>query len=515
MVLISRLLARGSRCSTLVTLIICHSSVSFAGDGTITIDSSTRHQIISGWEATATISEGDSTTVGLYADEVIDEAVNDLGINRLRVEVKSGAENRTDFWTQRFVTGQINQSEWRCSRYSTVNDNNNPSNLDRTGFVFSELDWEMETVVLPMKQRLEARGEKLYINLNYVAFTDTIDMAPCQGLTYLQDDPEEYAELVLATVDHLDTTYGIVPDSWEILLEPDNVREWDGRLIGQSIVAAAARLRGGTEHNPSGYDIPFVAPANARIGSAISYFDALAAVPGAADELIELSYHRYCGASVGHVATIASRAASWGIGTGMLEHIGSGYQNLHDDLEIANNSAWQQFTLAFPGTNDPGGKYYLIDESNPQNPVVILSSRAGFLRQYFRYVRANAQRIGASSTAPEHEPLAFENANGTTIVTVLANASGTLTFDNLPPATYGTSFTTSSQVGTELPRVQISAGQPLQATMPGSGVLTVYDVEFVPEPGPVALGMTALTVLSALSALSRRRWRRATSSAII
>ena len=44
---------------------------------------------------------------------------------------------------------------------------------------------------------------------------------------------------------------------------------------------------------------------------------------------------------------IASRAVQYGIDTSMLEHIGSGYQDLHKDLTLGRNSAWQQYTLAF------------------------------------------------------------------------------------------------------------------------------------------------------------------------
>jgi hypothetical protein len=471
--------------------VACHSSSS--ADGTVAIDPSTQYQLISGWEATATIGEPDSQTIPLYAAELFDDAVNDLGLNRVRLEIKAGAENTEDYWTQHFFGGGINGYTWRQVRYSTVNDNADPMVMDPAGFTFSELDWVIETVILPIKQRVEARGEELFINLNYVAFTTQIG----QGLSYIHDDPEEYAEFMLAVIQHMDTEYGLVPDAVEVLLEPDNVPPWDGTLLGQAIVATDARLQA------AGYAIPFIAPSCAFMSNTFDYFDAMVAVPGAGSKLLEFSYHRYGGATSGQLASILSRANTWGVGTSMLEHIGSGHENLHDDLELAKNSAWQQFTLAYPASDDNGGQLYLVDETNPQAPFTTLSRDAGYFRQTFRYVRSGAQRIGATSDNPDLEPLGYVNPNGTTIVTVLADTGGTVTFENLPPSTYGASYTATFQVGTELGTQQIGPGETLQATIPGRGVLTVYDVDFAPEPGPRALAATALAVLAAL----RRRFR--------
>ena len=47
--------------------------------------------------------------------------------------------------------------------------------------------------MLPLRQLAQARGEPLWINLNYVAFTGQIGA----GLEYIHDDPDEYAEFVL------------------------------------------------------------------------------------------------------------------------------------------------------------------------------------------------------------------------------------------------------------------------------------------------------------------------------
>ena len=169
-----------------------------------------------------------------------------------------------------------------------------------SGFQFTQMDYAVDKVVLPLKQLVEANGETLFINLNYVAFTNTIGGAGTPGLVYIHDDPDEYAEFVLATYLHLESKYGWVPDTWEIILEPGNSdgdpgsfrATWaapgaQGTLIGNCIVAAAARL------TANGFTPSFIAPSNTHMGNAITYFNQMANVSGAMQHVVELSYHRY------------------------------------------------------------------------------------------------------------------------------------------------------------------------------------------------------------------------------
>lgn len=431
--------------------------------GTINLNPAVTFQTITGWEAEAQ-SGHEHPSFPLYKDRLFDLAVNDLGINRLRLAVRSGSEHNVDYYKQ-WRSGQIDDATWRCVRFSTVNDNNDPRNINTSGFQFSQIDSVVQNVVLPMRARLAARGEKLYLNLLYSAFTDQI----CNNLAYHHDDsPEEYAEIILATSQYLRSRYGLVPDTWEVILEPDNTTFWRGRPIGEAIVATAARL------SAAGFAPRFIAPSTTRHSNALPYFDVLSQqVPAAVPFMTELSYHRYSSPTDTDLQQIASRAAGAGIGTSMLEHLGSGHEDLHKDLKFANVSAWQQFALAYP-SSDNGAQYYAIDITNASSPQVNIGSRTRFLRQYFKFIRAGAVRIAASSGNAALDPLAFINANGGYVVVVKATGAAAFTVGGLPPARYGIKYTTASAYDVDHPDITLASGQALSTSIPAAGVLTVY-----------------------------------------
>jgi hypothetical protein len=429
----------------------------------IQIDPTIQYQTITGWEATAQAGQTECDGFQNYQDELFDLAAGDLGINRLRLQVKSGAENQRDYWSD-YQAGIIDHPIWRGVRYSTVNDNDNPFELNWDGFHFSELDDTVEKVILPMRSRLEANGEQLFVNLTYVAFTEQI----LPGLEYLHQDPEEYAEFIVAASLHLKEQYGLVPDTWEVILEPDNVSEWDGELVGKAIVAAAERLE------TNGFEPKFTAPSNADMGSAVSYFDEMMKVPGAAQYLGEFSYHRYRGTSAENLRAIAERGALHQIDTAMLEHIGGDHLELHTDLQDGSNASWQQFTLGYCGEEDNGGAYFSVDNQDPENPRVHIGGRTRYLRQYFKFIRRFAVRIGAQSSSKVFDPLAFINQDGGYVVIVSADSEGAFELRGLPGGQYGIKYTTSSEFDVDQPDIFLSNNQSVRLSIPEAGVLTVY-----------------------------------------
>lgn len=418
------------------------------------------YQEMLGWEGTAQIGEVECnpTAFPLYRQDLLDRLVNELGINRVRLELRSGHENPQDFYTT--FKNSHNPADWNPHRYESINDNSDPRVANLAGFQFAEIDHKVDVIIQPLRALLQARGEKLYVNLNYVDF----------GVAAWEQssNPEEYAELIHTTFQHLQSRYGWVPDAVEITLEPDNTPNWNPQVIGRALVATGDRLKA------AGFRPAFIAPSNTNMSSAVTYFDGLMSVPRVLDYLTDVAYHRYSGVSAATLAAIASRASQHGLRTAMLEHIGSGYQDLHADLRDGLNSAWQQFALAWCATQDNGGHYYRIDQSVPTAPKLILSSRARYLRQYFSFVRLGARRIGAVSGDARLDPVAFRNANGKLVVVVAAAEGAPVQLRHLPAASYGITFTTATQSFVSLPDVAVGSAGTLQVSMPSAGVMTIH-----------------------------------------
>lgn len=419
---------------------------------TVTVDTLRRFQTMSGWEAVAQIGHTTAQASSLQRDSLFDRAVWDLGINRLRLEIRSGAENSVDYYANMRAGQAVN---WAATRYATVNDNNDPNTINPNGFHFTDLDEAIDNIVLPMRVRLLARGERLRLSLCYVGFVNS-------SVGYVHEDPAEYAELLLATFKHLQAKYGFVPDAVEMILEPDNTSMWRGTLIGRAMVATAARL------GADGFHPEFIAPSNTNMANAITYFDEMMRVAGAEQLVTELSYHRYSGVSDQNLAAIADRVKQHGVRSAMLERIASNVEDLYKDLTIANASAWEQYTLAFP-TGDDGAQYFVYN-----NGVPVLAERSRYLRQYFRYVRLGAVRIGAESDSSEVRPVAFQHTNGAMTVVMHLSRGGDIVVRGLRPGTYGASLTSASRTGQELGTFTATAAAGLRLSAPYAGVLALY-----------------------------------------
>lgn len=416
---------------------------------------------MTGWEALMEIgqAECDPRAYQAYRNEVLDRAAFEVGVNRIRVGLRNGYENPTDYWPLKF-SGQWTFDQWKVYWFRVVNDNNDPFVADPAGFNWGYLDYVIEQLIIPLKQRLQSRGDDLWFNLSYTGANS--------GQLH-RDNPEEYAEFVVAAFQHIQQKYGLVPNSLELVNEP-NLGGWNAQQVGNNLVAAARRL------HAAGFFPDFIGPTASGVVASTQYFDAMIKIPGVAQNLNEISYHRFGQTLPTDLTTIAQRGAANNMRTAMLEHGGSGHDHLHEDLTLANVSAWQQFGLAFCGVIDGGGMYFLVSGAKvgENNPVVTTARMTKYLRQYYRYVALRAVRIGAASTDSRFAPVAFRNVNGKQVVVVKASAGGTFTVGGLMPGTYGIDYTTSADYMKPLPDVTITGAQSISATIPDSGVLTIY-----------------------------------------
>ncbi len=422
---------------------------------TITVDPAQKFQVMRGWEVAADVGEEDgSGGPAPYSGALYDLVVNDVGVNRLRLEVRSGAENTDGNW-RRYHAGEISYEQWRPLRYVTINDNDDPHTINWEGFDFSELDYTVETLLLPMRERLEARGERLFVNLCYVAFTKQI-----RGGPYIHDRPEEYAEFVLAAYMHLRDTYGFVPDSMEPVLEPDLVKQWSPRLLGEAIAATARRLR------ENGFTPAFVAPSTTDMAHAVPWLEGIAEVDGALDPIVEISYHRYRNASAQNARAIAAVAARYGKATAMTElWFGRATPDvLYEDLTVANVSSWQG--RASRGVAE-------IEESDGAPARLSVNAETRFTRQYFQNVRFGAQRVGAS--APRSvRPSAFVNPDGSFVVIADVDHAMNLTIRGAPGGAYRARYVLADgKLVTLGEPIVPDADGALYVRMPGKGIIAI------------------------------------------
>lgn len=447
-------------------ILLSFSGCSFFGPqhALVTIDPGKRYQTISGWEATAQAGQDASDEFAEYSEDLFDRAVDDLGITRLRLEVRSGIENRRDYFSE-WRSGLITEEEFNSKRYEVVNDNSNPEVKEPAGFQFAELDSTIEKVILPVKKRLEKNGQSLYLNLNFVDFGEGA------STFRFADKPEEYAEFISAVFVHMDGKYGFVPDSVEAILEPDNDTGWNGRGVGEAVAAAARRLRA------EGHAPDFIVPATKDARNATAYIEEIASVPGALENVTEFSYHLYRGATDSARREILMTAEKYGKKTSMLEFIGADHRTIFRDLTIANVSAWQQYTLAFPGEPDNGAQYFIVSTRRGARPEVKPGNRTRLLAEYFRNIKPGARRVGAFSDNPAAEPSAFVNPDGGFVVVVNAVAYGTLSVSGLPRGRYAVNLVGNNGEKREHGPTGAESGKAFAIEVPFPGVISIVSEE--------------------------------------
>ena len=111
----------------------------------------------------------------------------------------------------------MSYSTWQKTRFEKINDNGDPNAVNASGFTFDNLDFRVQYMLAPLRQALEARGEKLHVNVNYTDFR--WDATIVQGSLSHANNPAEFAEFVDASFLRLRDRYGIVPDAFEVILD--------------------------------------------------------------------------------------------------------------------------------------------------------------------------------------------------------------------------------------------------------------------------------------------------------
>jgi hypothetical protein len=441
-------------CALAATLIGC-------GPSRITVDTTRKLQEMQGWEALVNppAVECDRRSSLAAMERILDLAVHDAGINRVRLPVRAGTEHPRDPFPAR-MREELSFDEWKKTWHVAVNDNADPRTADTSGFHWGYFDYTVETMVLPLRDRLRSKGEDLWINL-------ILPSAGPGGL-YQGSAGEEYAELITAAFLHLRERYGLIPQSLEIINEP-KVRAWTMAEVAQALLAVRARL---AQH---GFHPRFLAPSATTIDGSEEYLRELLRFPGVREALTDVSYHRYGGGKEA-LQRLAGIADSLGFGMAMTEKMGATTETLREDLTVGGVSTWQQFGLTHCGKADrvPGSGVYVTfrEVGDTSARTVQLTGNARYLRHYFRHVRLGAHLVTSSSSGSVHAT-AFENPDGRIVVVLESDRADSATIAGLPAGTYRQWWTTADGEGTA-PDSTIAAGGRLSARLPGAGTLTVF-----------------------------------------
>jgi hypothetical protein len=437
----------------------------------VTLDPSTRYQTIDGFSVYPRYWEDDKKNDRFdrsfepYTGVVSDYLVNELGLNAVRIEIWSGLENPRDHWIEHYE-GRTTYKQYANLRYEKINDNDDPKLVNPIGFQFSKFDHRVSSMVMPIVRAIEKRGEKPFLTVCYVDFKWKADTL--QGTLNHAKNPDEFAEFVLVFFERLKEKFGLVPESFELILEPENTESWRGAEIARALVTVAARLK------EKGFTPRFIAPSNTSMANAIDYFDEMSKVPGAVELLDTFAYHRYHLERTEYVEEIWRRARERGKRTAMLEKVGAGIDVLFEDLVVGHVSGWQQWAAADRFGRDNGGYYVTVDDRDAAHPRVLPAGTSLLLSQVFRHVRRGAVRIGAASDRSDKRVVAFVNAGGDQAVVVRAKkAGGALTLRGLAPGRYGQRFVGNDDRVSEMATVDVTNGE-LVTTIPTAGALAVY-----------------------------------------
>jgi hypothetical protein len=447
----------------------------------VTIDTNTTFQTIHSWEAgtSVVITEGENIATDPLIDivkyDVAKYIVDTVGINRLRLEVRAGSENTRDYWNE-YITEQVSYEDWRANRYANVNDNDDPDDLNMAGFYFSELDDKINNAVLPMKEYMESKGEKLYISLCYVAFTEQITDGE-----YIHRDPKEYAEFILAVFTYMKDKYDFVPDAVEVFLEPDVGKFGNGDLVGKCLVETGDKLKS------EGYSPEFIALSNTNLFNAnnTNYIGKFLEVSRVLDYWKEYSYHAYAGRTDSLLNAVAERANQYNVRTSMLEWWTNSNtsERLHTDLKIGNNSTWQyRFSLATSENSDNNSGLTKVTYTDENNFKIEPKFGVPFVAFYQRNIRPGDVRIDANSDDNNVDVIAFKTPDGR--IKIIANclSQADIYFNNLPKGEYviksmiGDPKKLPSKDETSYKDEILNDGNVLSAQINGQGILIVEQI---------------------------------------
>lgn len=441
---------------------------------TLSFDPSKRYQVMEGWGcALFNLRFVDNQNLPLspaaeaLQRQMLEELVLDLGLTRFGMGL---------------LVDQIER----------VNDNDDPYATNLAAFDLSRVDLYIREIVLPARELVAARGERFVFTLGAM----THPFRWIGKLSFVNDDPEEYAEFGVTLLQHF-RQFGIEVDYWVIHNEPDLMRQWTPAKLGTYVTTLGRRMRA------AGFATRIATPETVRPEGVAKWLGAVANTPGALPYLGQITYHSYdFDPTAGELPPAAPRisVAQWArqlkLSVAQTEQSASGRrnpkrwdgthfelgldlaENLWADLTYAQVNAWQQYVAFFPGRlgeEHAGGQYLLV---NPDNSGYVKPPNYWVLRQFMRYVRPGAVRVGLQ-VSPAGGPVrasGFLSPQGKPVIVAFnpGRTPAELRISALPAGEYRMSRTSRTQNDEEVAPRRLAAGHTLTLLLPSQAILTVW-----------------------------------------
>jgi len=410
-----------------------------SGEATVTLDPSVKHQTIRGWSCNPHYTGGGAE----QREQVIDDAVNMLGLTRMRWQQPNG-----------------NRSTMR--RWELENDNGDPDVADLSKLNTADADKFIKAYVLPFKRRVEANGEpfELWLSPSFFKGGSTGDVP-----AFLLHSPGEYAEYATSFIRYLKDKYGVTTHHYAICNEAGNNNVFGPPVVIEMTKVLGARMKA------------LGLPARGQFSDGINANVTWRYIQAGKDDaelwkhVDVLSYHWYGGKNQPAMARIRDFARQKGLSTAQSEFMHLKIDHLYDDLTIGGVSYWSIYGLGGPG---PGGQNYRFHLNNTSFGR---GRQFWNFRQVLRYARPGAVRIEAACDDPALRVLAFERKGRMTVVlinTTPPHQPRNVTVRGLPRGSYGACMSVGGRPYRELGVKAADAANGLPVAVPPNAVLTIY-----------------------------------------
>jgi len=448
---------RGTVAAQAVLAIILAAGTASADVAAVTLRPDVRYQTIMGWSAMPWYP-GVSPEV---RDQVLDEAVDDLGLTWVHWTVPSGNRSSGLSW-------------------EPVNDDGDPLHVNWPAFGTGPVDRSIRTWVLPFKRRVEARGQRFGM-----AITQTFHNRGSTGIvpSWLLANPGEFAEYCTALLLHLKNVHGLDVAYTVICKDAGDSDDnpFEAPVVAEMIKALGPRLAA------LGLPTKVLYPECHDANTCWRFIQAARDDEDLWPFVGMVGYHLYGGEALNtDRPRIRQFALAKGLPTGHAGSDGINLAALVDDLTLGGVSYWSIGGLGGPGGGGGNFQIHLNGTSFSRG------AQYWQYRQVMHYVRPGAVRVEAASDSPAVRPLAFVHNGRTTVVLtrqpVAAQAPPAagatpaqplpVTIRNLPAGTYGLSRTTGAGPYEELCVRTVGSDGLLTVDVPVDCVLTAY-----PHPG--------------------------------